>query len=77
MIDKILDLIFGLIKAALSVLPDYTPPNTGMLQSLVNWLVTFNQYLPMVEMVQCMVAYLAFVGIYMVVRPILKFVRVT
>lgn len=75
--DKFLDLVFWLAEGVVGLLPTYTPSNNSMIQSLVSALATFNQYLPMVEMVECMIAYLAFCGIYMVVKPILKFGRLS
>lgn len=75
MIDIILDVIFWFVKAVIGLLPTYTPSNTGMFQSLLNSLATFNQYFPMVELAECLVAYLAFCVIYLGVRPILKLGR--
>ena len=75
--DKFLDLIFWIAESVVGLLPTYTPSNNGMIQSLMNALGVFNQYIPVVEMVECMIAYLAFCGIYMVVKPILKFGRVS
>jgi riboflavin transporter FmnP len=75
--DKFLDLIFWIAEGVVGILPTYTPENNGMIQSLVSALAVFNQYLPFVELVQCMIAYLAFSVIYMVVKPILKFGRLS
>lgn len=77
MIDTILDIIFWFIEGVVSLLPNYDPPNDGMIQTLVSSLVVFNQYFPVVEMVECLAAYFSFVGIYMVVRPILKLGRLS
>ena len=75
--DKFLDLIFWIATAVVGLLPTYTPDNNGMIQSLMNALGVFNQYFPAVELAQCMIAYLAFSVIYMVVKPILKFGRIS
>ena len=75
--DKFLDLVFWLAEGVVGLLPTYTPDNNGMIQSLVNALGTFNQYFPAVELAECMIAYLAFCVIYMVVKPILKFGRLS
>jgi hypothetical protein len=39
-------------------------------------LATFNQYIPIVEMAEAIAAYLAFVVIFMTVKPILKLARI-
>jgi len=75
--DKLLDIIFWLAEAVVGLLPEYTPDNNGMIQSVVNALGAFNEYFPAVELVECMVAYLAFCGVYLVVKPILKFGRLS
>lgn len=75
--DKFLDLVFWIAEGVVGLLPTYTPDNNGMIQSLMNALGVFNQYIPAVEMAECMIAYLAFCGIYMVVKPILKFGRIS
>jgi hypothetical protein len=77
LIDKLLDVIFWFLKGVISLLPEYTIQNTGMIQTLVNWLATFNQYLPMVEMVESMIVYLTFCGLYLLVKPILKMSRLS
>lgn len=76
LIDKILDVVFWIVEGVIGLLPTYEPPNTGMLQTMFNALATFNQYFPVVELAECVVAYLAFCVIYMIVRPIMKFGRV-
>lgn len=75
--DKFLDIIFWIAEQAVGLLPTYTPSNTGMIQSLVNALGTFNQWFPVVEMVECMIAYLSFAVLYMLVKPILKWARLS
>jgi hypothetical protein len=75
--DKFLDLIFWLAEGVVGLLPTYSPSNTGMIQSLVNALGTFNQWFPVYEMAECMISYLSFAVLYMVVKPILKFGRLS
>lgn len=75
--DKFLDLVFWLAEGVVGLLPTYTPANNGMIQSIVSALGTFNQYFPAVELVECMIAYLAFCVIYFPVKMILKFGRLT
>ena len=75
--DKFLDLVFWLAEGVIGLLPTYIPDNNGMIQSMVNALGIFNQYFPAVELAECMIAYLAFAVIYMVVKPILKFGRLS
>jgi len=72
-----LDIIFYLAEAAVGLLPTYTPSNNGMVQSLVNALGMFNQWFPIYELTQCMIAYLAFCVLYMGIKPILKFGRLS
>lgn len=75
MIDKILDVIFWIIEAIIGLLPTYTPSETGSIQSLLNVLATFNNYLPFVEMAECIIAYLSFSALLLAVRPLLKWGR--
>jgi len=75
--DKFLDLVFWLAEGVVDLLPTYTPDNTGFIQSLMNALGAFNEYFPAVELAECMIAYLAFCGVYLVVKPILKFGRLS
>jgi len=75
--DKFLDLIFWLAEGVVGLLPTYTPSNNGMIQSLMNALGTFNQYFPVVELTECLIAYLAFCVIYLGIKPILKFGRLS
>ena len=75
--DKFLDLVFWIAEGVIGLLPNYTPSNNGMIQSLVGALGTFNQYFPAEELAECMIAYLAFTAIYMIVKPILKFGRLS
>ena len=75
--DKFLDIVFWIAEGVVSLLPTYTPDNTGMIQSILNALGAFNEYFPSVELAECLIAYLAFAGIYMVVKPILKFGRLS
>lgn len=75
--DKFLDLVFWIAEAVVGLLPTYTPDNTGMIQSILNALGAFNEYFPAVELAECLIAYLAFAALYMVVKPILKFGRLS
>jgi hypothetical protein len=75
MIDKILDVIFWIIEAIINILPTYSPAETGSIQSLLNTLAVFNNYLPFVEMAQCIIAYLSFCVLLLSVRPLLKWGR--
>lgn len=75
MIDKILDVIFWIIEAIIGLMPTYVPTEMGAIQSLLNVLATFNNYLPFVEMAQCVIAYLSFCALLLAVRPLLKWGR--
>lgn len=75
--DKFLDLVFWLAEGVVGLLPTYTPDNTGMIQSILNAFGAFNEYFPAVELAECLIAYLAFCGVYLVVKPILKFGRLS
>lgn len=75
MIDKLLDIAFWIATAVVNLLPTYTPSHSGDMQLLVNALATFNNYLPFVEMAECIVAYLAFSVLLLGLRPILKWGR--
>jgi len=75
--DKFLDLLFWIAEAVVGILPTYTPDNTGMIQSLLVALGAFNEYFPAIELAECLIAYLAFSTLYMVVKPILKFGRLS
>lgn len=75
--DKFLDLIFWIAEGVIGLLPTYTPDNTGFIQSIMNALGAFNEYFPAVELAECMIAYLTFCGLYLVVKPILKFGRLS
>ena len=77
LLDKLLDIIFWIIEGVIGLLPTYTPANTGMINSLYNALAMFNQYIPIVEMAECIVAYLSFSVLYMSVKPILKLARLS
>lgn len=73
--DYFLDLLFKMAEGVIGMLPTYSPSNTGMIQSLVNALGVFNQWFPVSEMVDCMIAYLAFSALYIPYRMILKWAR--
>lgn len=75
--DWLIEIILWLAESAVNLLPTYVPSNNGFIQSLMTALGAFNQWFPAVELVECMIAYLAFSGIYMVVKPILKFGRLS
>jgi hypothetical protein len=75
MIDTILDVIFWILEALVGLLPEWTPPFVDDLQSLMNWLAQINDYFPVVELGQCIVAYFGFVAVLMVARPFLKWGR--
>jgi hypothetical protein len=72
MIDTILDIIFWFIEGAIDLLPDWTPPFISELQQLMNWLAQINDYFPVVELGQCILAYFSFVAILLIARPFLK-----
>lgn len=75
MIDKILDVVFWVAKAAISLLPTYTPPGIDSIQWLVNQLAAIDNFFPIVTLAECIAAYYTFVFLLMLARPILKWVR--
>jgi len=77
LLDKFLDIVFWIVKGVIGILPTYSPDNPGSTQSLFNALSSFNDYIPIVEMAECVIAYLAFCALYLGLKPILKLAHIT
>jgi len=76
MIDKILDVLFWIVEAAIGLLPTYTPPGVAEVQWLIDQLAMIDNYFPIVTLAQCIGAYYSFVVIIMLARPVLKWARI-
>ena len=75
LLDAILDVVFWFVKAVIGLLPNYSPPDGSSIQLLIDSLATFNNFFPAIELVECIIAYLAFCGVVLLVKPMLSFGR--
>jgi len=75
LLDKALDLLFWIAEAVINLLPTYSPSEPGSIQSVLDVLATFNNYIPIVEMAYCIIAYLSFCTVWLGARMIMKLGR--
>lgn len=72
MIDKVLDVVFWFISAALSLLPTWGFGHNGALVTFATTINTVDQYFPITDLFDIIGLYLIYYGIAVWVRPMMK-----
>lgn len=68
--------IFKFLQWAVEQLPEWDPGHSDSIQGLFNLITGINDFFPLEEIAECCGLILAFHGLLIIWRPLLKFIRV-
>lgn len=74
-IDGFMNWVFRFLNWVVSVLPEWDPGHSDAIQGAVDMAAGVNNYVPLTEIAECIGILLAFHGLVIVWRPLMKFCR--
>ena len=70
--DAVLDIIFGIINAIISILPTYEFIHGGSFGDLLSMLGYVNEFFPVDSLAESIIMYFSFSALILALKPILK-----